>query len=98
MVGSMQSLRFRPLLLAHIDDIVDAGEQDRNPYSLYQFLVDHWLDREERKLHELHRQRKLPKQLSDPPSKEVLWRVCTTVALHMQSQGGPRCCARNSTN
>ena len=49
-VGSMQSLRFRPLLLAHIRDILDAGERDWNVYSLYQALVDRWLDREERKL------------------------------------------------
>jgi formylglycine-generating enzyme required for sulfatase activity len=78
LVGSMQSLRFRPLLLAHIRDILDAGERDWNAYSLYQALVDRWLDREERKLR---------KQLPHPPSKETLWRVCTAVALHMQSRG-----------
>jgi formylglycine-generating enzyme required for sulfatase activity len=77
-VGSMQSLRFRPLLLAHIRDILDAGEKDWDAYSLYQALVDRWLDREERKLR---------KQLPGPLSKETLWRVCTAVALHMQSQG-----------
>ncbi len=77
-VGSMHSLRFRPLLLAHIRDILDAGEQDWNAYRLYRVLVDRWLGREERKLR---------KQLSEPPSKETLWRVCTAVALHMQSHG-----------
>jgi len=78
LVGSMQSLRFRPLLLAHIRDILDAAEREWNAYSLYQALVDRWLDREERKLR---------KQLPNPPSKETLWRVCTAVALHMQSRG-----------
>jgi hypothetical protein len=78
LVASMQSLRFRPLLLAHIRDILDAGERNWNAYNLYQALVDKWLDREERKLR---------KQLPSPPSKETLWRVCTSVALHMQSRG-----------
>jgi len=85
--GSMQSLRFRPLLLAHIRDILDAEEQDWNAYSLYRALVDRWLGREERKLRELYKQHKLPKQFSDPPLNETLWRVCTAVALHMQSRG-----------
>jgi len=86
-VGSMHSLRFRPLLLAHIRDILDAGEQDWNAYKVYQVLVDRWLGREERKLRELYRQHKLPKRLPEPPSKETLWRVCTAVALYMQSRG-----------
>lgn len=83
-VGSMQSLRFRPLLLAHIRDILDTKEQDWNAYRLYRVLVDRWLGREERKLREQH---KLPEQLPDPPSKEILWEVCTAVALDMQSRG-----------
>jgi len=77
-VGSMRSLRFRPLLLAHIRDILGAGERDWNAYSLYQALVDRWLDREERKLR---------RQYASSPSKETLWRVCTAVALHLQSCG-----------
>ncbi len=77
-VHSMKSLRFRPLLLAHIDDIVEAGARDWNAYSLYQALVDRWLDREERKLRQ---------QRGSSPSKETLWRVCMAVALHMQSRG-----------
>ena len=50
--------------------------------------MDRWLGREERKLRELHKQHKLPRQFSNPPSKETLWRVCTDVALYMQSHGG----------
>ncbi|HYN78108.1 MAG TPA: formylglycine-generating enzyme family protein, partial [Lamprocystis sp. (in: g-proteobacteria)] len=77
-VKSMQSLRFRPLLLAHIEDIIEAGERDWNPYSLYEFLVNRWLGREERKLRG---------QLQNPPDKETLWRICAAVATHLQERG-----------
>ncbi|MCB2261392.1 MAG: formylglycine-generating enzyme family protein [Candidatus Thiosymbion ectosymbiont of Robbea hypermnestra] len=80
-VDSMRSLRFRLLLLAHIRDILDTGEQDWNTYRLYRVLVNRWLVREERKLRDLH------KQFSKPLSKETLWHVCTAVALYMQSRG-----------
>jgi formylglycine-generating enzyme required for sulfatase activity len=79
LVGSMRSLRFRPLLLAHIRDILGAGERDWNAFELYRALVDRWLDREEVKL-----RRQFPR---DPPSKETLWRVCTAVAVDLQSRG-----------
>jgi formylglycine-generating enzyme required for sulfatase activity len=77
-VLSMRSLRFRPLLLAHIRDILDAGERDWNAYGLYQALVNKWLDREERKLRD---------QLENPPEKETLWKVCTRIAVHLHERG-----------
>jgi len=77
-VGSMQSLRFRPLLLAHIQDILDAGERDWDSYSLYEALVDRWLAREEVKLR---------RQITYAPDKGTLWRICVAVALRMQQAG-----------
>jgi len=77
-VLSMQSLRFRPLLLAHIQDIMDAGEREWDSYSLYEALVDRWLAREEVKLR---------RQLKDAPNKAILWRICAAVATQMQASG-----------
>lgn len=74
----MQSLRFRPLLLAHVRDILGAENREWNGYRLYEALVEAWLLREERKLR---------RQLKNPPDTETLWSVCTTVAKHMQQTG-----------
>ena len=63
-VASMQSLRFRPLLLAHVRDILKAEDREWNAYRLYEALVEAWLLREETKLR---------KQLDNPPYKEALW-------------------------
>lgn len=46
----MGSLRFRPLLLAHIDGFIEAQHQEWNEYLVYETLVNTWLMREERKL------------------------------------------------
>lgn len=78
-VRSMESLRFRPLLLAHIEDIMDGDQQKWNVYTLYETLVDRWLDREERKLREM--------KIRGAPTKEMLWRICAVVASHMQVSG-----------
>ncbi|MCB2262970.1 MAG: hypothetical protein LGR52_08540 [Candidatus Thiosymbion ectosymbiont of Robbea hypermnestra] len=97
MVGSMHSLRFRPLLLAHIRDILDAGERDWNAYRLYHALVDRWLDREERKLRDLHRQHKLPANSPNPRLK----RYCGACASPWRCTCSPMaagcCSARRST-
>ncbi len=81
---AMDSLRSRPLLLAHIDDLVDA-EQDAQPrqwnaYSVYEALINAWLLREVRKLHQIHAEAKLP-SLND------LRRACILVAVKMQREG-----------
>nr|VFK50433.1 MAG: Formylglycine-generating enzyme, required for sulfatase activity, contains SUMF1/FGE domain [Candidatus Kentron sp. TUN]VFK51651.1 MAG: Formylglycine-generating enzyme, required for sulfatase activity, contains SUMF1/FGE domain [Candidatus Kentron sp. TUN] len=82
LVLEMQSLRFRPLLLAHIHDILEAetsGVRQWNPYTLYEALVGAWLAREETQ--------KLRKQFPNPPSREELWKICTVVATSLQRQG-----------
>lgn len=77
-VASMQSLDFRPLLLAHVRDILAAEDREWNVYRLYEALFEAWLLREETKLRD---------QLDTPPDKETLWSVCATVAQHMQQRG-----------
>ena len=53
-VARMSSLRFRPLLLTYIEDILDSPVPDSEwqSYSIYKALVTSWLMRESRKLHE----------------------------------------------
>ena len=78
LVGSLQSLRFRPLLLAHIQDILDAKGREWNAYTLYEAMVESWLLREERKFR---------KREKEPPTKEMLWAVCSEIAQDMQARG-----------
>nr|VFK58355.1 MAG: Formylglycine-generating enzyme, required for sulfatase activity, contains SUMF1/FGE domain [Candidatus Kentron sp. TUN] len=81
LVLGMQSLRFRPLLLAHIDAIMEAdvaGTRQWNPYTLYEALIEAWLTREETKLR---------KQLENPPDRKYLWAICTAVAVSLQRKG-----------
>ena len=47
LANKMNSLRFRPLLLAYIEDI--PPETSENPSAIYEALVDAWLLRETRK-------------------------------------------------
>ena len=74
-VKAMSSLRFRPLLLTHIEDLLD-GDLDWNKYSIYHALVSNWLLREERKL--------AKQGFARAPKKEDLWEVCAAVAVEMQ--------------
>ncbi len=73
----MKSLRMRPMLLARIEDLLDAEVTKWREYRVYEALVDHWLQREEEKL------RKQKKSLT----KEQLWEACLVVAVHLQNTG-----------
>jgi formylglycine-generating enzyme required for sulfatase activity len=76
---SMRSLRFRPLLLAYIKDLLDANRPQWDEYAIYDALLETWLLREVNKL---------AKQGINPlPTQEDLWTSCTTVAVHLQSHG-----------
>lgn len=76
-VEKMETLRFRPLLLAHIDDIIDSPEKNWNEYTVYRALVLKWLMREETKLRQMNR---------GPVGAKSLWAACTAIALHMHSK------------
>ncbi len=78
-LDAMHSLRFRPLLLAHIDDILKSSERVWNEYSVYAALLEAWLLRERKKLAE--------QNIQPLPSVEELWTACTVLALHMQTLG-----------
>ncbi|TAN48989.1 MAG: formylglycine-generating enzyme family protein [Methylococcaceae bacterium] len=78
LLRSMQSLRFRPLLLAYIEDLLKAEGPLDEPYRVYQALVGAWLLREIRKMN---------RQKLDPiPSEAELWDACRIVAVYLQAQ------------
>lgn len=79
LLKSMRSLRFRPLLLAYIDNLLEANRSKWDEYAIYDALTETWLLREVSKL---------AKQGINPlPTKEDLWTSCTAVAVHLQSLG-----------
>jgi hypothetical protein len=47
MVRKIQHLTARPMLLAHIDDLVKAPHDFRYPYELYEEMIKAWLKREQ---------------------------------------------------
>lgn len=72
----MHSLKYRPLLLSHIEDILDTSSASWSDYAIFQALVDTWLLREERKLRQL--------DLKISITRELLWQACITLASAMQ--------------
>nr|VFK78593.1 MAG: Formylglycine-generating enzyme, required for sulfatase activity, contains SUMF1/FGE domain [Candidatus Kentron sp. SD] len=80
LTSEMGSLRFQPLLLSHIHDILALGEAGIRSYDLYAFyqtLVRTWLARQESKLH---------RRIANPPNRETLWKICATLAVFLQSK------------
>jgi WD40 repeat protein len=73
-VRTMNSLRMRPMLLAHIHDLMDEDADQWTEYRIYQTLVERWLLREERKQ-------------KGKVTREELWEVCTAIALGLQAAG-----------
>lgn len=72
----MKSLRFRPLLLAHIEDIMEADNDEWTEYSIYNALIRIWINREIVKI------RQISNSNIDYSS---LIRACICLAEHMQS-------------
>ena len=75
-ISKMGSLKFRPLLLAHIDGFIESENINWNEFNIYRTLVFTWLMREEVKLYE---------QGKDITQKDLL-NACLTVSWEMQSQ------------
>jgi formylglycine-generating enzyme required for sulfatase activity len=78
LVARMRDLRCRPMLLAHVEDLVGSALVDWNEYAVYGALVKAWLDREERKFRRQDRQ---------DITGESLYAACQLVADHMQRNG-----------
>src|SRR6185369_8433695 len=77
LLSRMQSLRFRPMLLAHIEDLLHSDTQEWTEYTIYHALVSAWLLREHAK----------PLTGRRMPDTQDLWKVCTVLALQLHSTG-----------
>jgi uncharacterized protein YjbI with pentapeptide repeats len=78
-IEKMGSLSFRPLLLSHIDDLLESPDQEWNEYAVYRTLLDIWLAREERKINEGRKESTV--------TKNQLKRACSVIASRMQHSG-----------
>lgn len=79
LLHSMQSLQFRPLLLAHIEDLLESHQTHWNSYTIYEALVKVWLQREIRKMDR--------QDIKPIPSERNLWDACRLIAVYLQSVG-----------
>jgi uncharacterized protein YjbI with pentapeptide repeats len=77
LLSRMHSLRFRPMLLAHIEDLLQSETRDWTEYSIYEALVAAWL----------HRECVKPLPGRRMPRPEDVWTVCSQLALHLHDQG-----------
>ncbi len=78
-ISKMGSLKFRPLLLAHIDKFIesDNGQDSWDEYSIYKVLVFTWLAQEEVKLFELGKD----------ASRNDLLKACLVIAVITHNRG-----------
>ena len=76
-IENMGSLRFRPLLLAYIDDFLESQINDWDEYNIYLVLVNTWISREASKLREMKKNVK---------SHDIL-EACIHLAFYMSKKG-----------
>ena len=80
---SIRSLRTRPMLLNHIEDLKEKQFKPDDEFGVYYHLVHEWLRREERKSNERH--------VEDPDFPAIplaeLFHACAKIAIHMQCHG-----------
>jgi formylglycine-generating enzyme required for sulfatase activity len=83
LLEQMQDLRMRPMLLHHLDKLLelDDREQKWNAYTVYQALINEWLDREVRKFRAHGYGR------GKLPERKELFHACVRIAERMQRRG-----------
>src|SRR5690606_10186677 len=72
LVGKMHSLKFRPLLLSYIDLLVNRELGNYDSYTIYENLVDEWLNRELQK--------------GTIKNKNAILNVCSDIAKYMYKE------------
>jgi len=72
LLSHMRTLRSRPLLLAHMQDLIESKELFDNTYNVYNALIQAWLNREIRK--------------RDNLDINNLWLACLLIAVEMTLQ------------
>jgi hypothetical protein len=85
LLKKMGSLKMRPLLLAHIEDLVAVPDRKWNEYAVFDALVTAWLNREYRKLRRTYG--------DETPSVAELRLACISLAEQMQLGGDRRVAA-----
>ena len=75
----MKSLRCRPMLLAHIEDILDSQNIEWTEFSIYEALIKVWLHREHFKMSQREQKKK-------PPTVNDLWNACKSLAVTFQEE------------
>jgi hypothetical protein len=78
----MKSLRMRPMLLAHIENLMEASVASWDEYSVYDELVRRWLQRESRKKTGLQESRKRIEN-----REHDLRFACEYLAVRLQERG-----------
>jgi len=76
----MKSLKFRPMLLTHIDDLLDSQITNWTPLTVYEALINAWLHRERRKM-------SAQRNPEDVPLLADLLKACTVLAKIMFFNG-----------
>ncbi|MFT5592961.1 MAG: hypothetical protein ACI8SR_001327 [Oceanicoccus sp.] len=76
-IKSIDSLQFRPFLLAHVDTLLESHREGATEYDLYKGLVETWLNREVIKLRKYH---------DREVKRDDLLKACIWLAETMQRQ------------
>lgn len=81
LLSKMNKLKFRPMLLAHAEDLIQAECIEWNEYTVYEALIQAWLNREHRK--------SVWNNNESPPSLSDLLEITREVAFVLQSNDIP---------
>ena len=73
----MGSLKMRPMLLAHIDDLLEEDAVKWTEYEVYTALIRNWLKRE---------QRKILSETDRYPAVDELLRACRNIAIYLHAR------------
>ena len=79
MLAKIRSLRCRPMLLAHIEDMLQSESTAWSEFSIYEALIKTWLQREQRKMGE--------RQQAVAPTINDLWSACRFVSVELHRRG-----------
>ena len=79
MLLPMKSLRFRPLLLTYVDELLQAKTQFHDVYQVFHALIQVWLGRE---IRTMKRQ-----GLDTVPNEAELWAACRLLAVYLHMVG-----------
>lgn len=75
-ITKMKALKFRPMLLSHIEELLDSTNTDWTTHSVYQALVSAWLHRERAKM-------LAQRKPEDVPTLSELMRACLVLSRLM---------------